>query len=114
MNTPGQTTLTAEQAKKACERILKHTPGPWHYEEPDAENLWSAAIRANGFIDKPSGDFWVADVHQQFNGTENCIANCKLIAAAPDMLSALLAAIQVIDDKHVLDMAEAAIDKATK
>ena len=74
-----------------CVRIPqepKHTPGPWTYDK--YECAYGRDIYA--------GDVWVGDakgphdgVSIRFPTSEECEANARLIAAAPDLLEALAA-----------------------
>lgn len=123
--------LTAEQGKKACERVMKFTPGPWttkfNFHEPTKDdpspaNIHSIDIVTSDWYSKEDyGDAWVADVHQQFNGAENGWANAKLIAAAPELLDALIKLVADVlnkpnDTRYAthLKIAQDAIDKATQ
>ncbi len=60
-----------------------HTPGPWRSESP--------------YVSAPSGEHRtiVADCDQSFSDDE-CEANTRLIAAAPELLAALEQAVAVI------------------
>lgn len=90
----------------------KHTPGPWkpHFEEAyyvTGPDLGRVAMMMNlkgahGLGGRRSGD--------------ESAANCRLIAAAPDLLEALRRAINVLDATGATDnanAARAAIAKAT-
>lgn len=102
----------------------KHTPGPWHYEHrqgPGYEQLDVVTVTTN----IPVAETFV-NGHGPF---EECEANARLIAAAPDLLAALrvikaayskldAAAIEfgVGDNnyKHVIGVVEQAIAKAER
>jgi len=84
--------------------MSSHTQGPWTYEPSDDENsgmIWAKT----GFI-----------VEFNENPSE---ANARLIAAAPDLLEALLALSEWVDcqisdnECRPLENAKAAISKAT-
>jgi hypothetical protein len=77
----------------------EHTPGPWRREKyRDSEN-YSLTIVA----DNPYGDKWgtwaVAHAHG-WGGDDHhqSEANARLIAAAPDLLEALLVALRFVED----------------
>ncbi len=53
---------------------MKHTPGPWTVDD---------SIDSNGFF------YYVLDGPKDINGAEESKANCRLIAAAPDLLAEL-------------------------
>ena len=80
-----------------------HTPGPWHYETgDDGAVIYTGFTIANIPID---GSDWQSNAH--------------LIAAAPDLLAALEAALTAVEYYHehegcdaMLDQARAAIAKA--
>lgn len=60
--------------------MSKHTPGPWEIEEESEGH----SITNRAF----TGDEWcIAEVYGK---TDTSIANANLIAAAPDLLEALL------------------------
>ena len=63
--------------------MAEHTPGPWRSDSP--------------YVSAPSGEHRkiVADCDQYFSDDE-CEANIRLIAAAPELLAALEQALAVI------------------
>jgi hypothetical protein len=66
---------------------LKHTPGPWIYDPNDRDDLQVKNEKGNR----------LADVIDNRAFTLNqCQANAKLIAAAPDMIKAIIDAIEFI------------------
>jgi hypothetical protein len=91
----------------------QHTPGPWHWEGNPCN------------YDKEQEAPWLVDANYSFppilGGTITCQsdANARLIAAAPELLSALNAMLthMGIDEdewnKPTFDQARAAIAKAT-
>ena len=91
--------------------MSKHTPGPWAANKP---------TQSNGRAEVYAGPMLVA---QAFNwmldaeGDEQCWADARLIAAAPELLEALAAASVALSIGHnaliALDKARAAIAKAT-
>jgi len=96
---------------------IKHTPGPWKYD-PDNERS-DLIVRAGGLL--------LAEVNDTRSWPlAQCQANARLIAAAPDMLAALQAALELSDKikevdqprtdecQAVYNQVKAAIDKATK
>jgi len=96
----------------------KHTPGPWNISSANryAVNASGRGIAtAEGADDVKYSDF--------FPPTEEAAANARLIAAAPDLLAALMACErelsavwsgqgQINDNRHAVN-ARAAIAKAT-
>lgn len=79
----------------------QHTPGPWDYY-PDTDQV----ARVGGAC--------IADVKTHYLNPEE---NGRLIAAAPELLSALIAAVELIEvlspiEGDVLRHSRAAIDKA--
>jgi hypothetical protein len=89
----------------------QHTPGPWRANKP---------TQSNGRAEVHAGPMLVA---QAFNwlldaeGDEQCWADARLIAAAPDLLDALCALVLNIDagapTLGAMRDARAAISKAT-
>ena len=83
--------------------MAEHTPGPWRSDSP--------------YVSAPSGEHRkiVADCDQHFSDDE-CEANTRLIAAAPDLLAALEGLMHphggVIGTTKVIATAKAAIVKA--
>ena len=91
--------------------MSKHTPGPWNYR------AWGQAveIRADHPTDPTGGLAWIngrADMDKGIPSRQN-IANARLIAAAPDLLSALKEVVRISERHHVAwDAAHVAIAKA--
>lgn len=107
---------------------LHHTPGPWEVFICDDGKQWTGwplSIDASEEEDKtvvrPGGFYpyeWDAAVSQR-----EAVANAFLMAASPDMLTALLAALPVLElaaksgdasATAALESARAAIAKATR
>ena len=85
----------------------KHTPGPWEiYENP------SANFRLSVYAPSASGIPTIALLHAY----PNSLANARLIAAAPGLLSAIKNLLRTPDNdeqwKEWKEAAEAIIDKA--
>ena len=88
----------------------KHTPGPWNFQPCDEY--------ADSFEVLCEEDYYVATTHDGVRGDSNADANARLIAAAPDLLEAL---IELADtgaeawgeDRPCVRWAYAAIAKAT-
>lgn len=86
-----------------------HTPGPWHRNIPPASKyvtVWSGRNKH------------VAYVTTQGLTEAEIEANINLVAAAPELLEALVALVKVYDDEFgmvapEMDAALAAISKAT-
>lgn len=80
-----------------------HTPGPWHFRPLFGRDTFAIFFPDGSMkrrVDDKAGGFNEPDAH--------------LIAAAPDLLEALLAVVSVADRKTAeFDMARAAIAKAT-
>jgi hypothetical protein len=83
--------------------LTKHTPGPWTVRQSaaidDVRGRWIASVAKSGWCDDAERD-----------------ANAALIAAAPDLLAALIDAIDIINANcapRVAAAARAAIAKAT-
>jgi hypothetical protein len=86
----------------------KHTPGPW---------IWESDRGTGGYV------VWTRQPHtgelahvlpEDINGEWPAKANALLMAAAPDLLEALLTFIEIGDCKASRQEAEAAITKATE
>lgn len=97
----------------------KHTPGPW---TAHAEPCRGLRTDGNGVVTAPCGDgvFVIAVPTLNEYRREECEANARLIAAAPELREALQAArpwlaVQRDDDagRMVLGMIDAALAKAT-
>lgn len=84
MTTPtnaGQTGLTEQEGKAACERFM-FTPGPWGiYEDSPDTSVYCDDVVGNRVADCGANHF--IPMEQQR-------ANAKLIAAAPEMLDCLV------------------------
>lgn len=97
--------MSKEEAIKACERIMRHTPGPW--------GIYSDSPDTSVYCDDSLGSR-IADCSSQGLPTiirmEQQQANAKLIAAAPDMLELL---IKIADDPN-LDWSGEAADLVVK
>lgn len=95
-----------------------HTPGPWEFEEQPGDEWWfgdggQIVIRAAG------GKTW--DSFAVMSAEDNGRANARLIAAAPELLKALIACAEqlemitgkVHDERCAWIDARVAIAKAT-
>lgn len=87
---------------------VKHTPGPWVANNQHAgPTVWRVESDASGY---PNDGWCVADA---LHGPE-AEANARLIAAAPDLLEALLGVVAVADRATTeFDAARAIIRRAT-
>ena len=90
---------------------LKHTPGPWHRNVPPAAHYTTIFAGRNTHVAVVcSGPPLTA---------EEVEANCNLLAAAPELLAACEAALEIIDHRDNLQFMacastlKAAIAKAT-
>lgn len=77
--------------------MTQHTPGPWNCAQ-------ATAVYANGR--------WIADTSQPGAFTEEQAANARLIAAAPELLTALVKVIGHAGDIYVDSDGYAHIDLA--
>ena len=88
---------------------FKGTPGPWNVKEVDDDEISemsSTMVVAESFVIACVGPTGNTDLKSD-------IDNAKLIAAAPELLSALQAVVRVADRQtDEFDMARAAISKA--
>lgn len=98
--------------------MSKHTPGPWR---AFLNKGVIGVAPANGQY--RAGDIAICSDHDSRRTNEEAMANARLISAAPDMLEALEALHDEIDeyqrinnlgghDNHVMKQARAAIAKA--
>lgn len=72
--------------------MSKHTPGPWAVTDPDDGHQYLAITAKSGTDDAEDvATVGISDVHP--NGE----ANANLIAAAPDLLEALVGALEELD-----------------
>jgi hypothetical protein len=90
---------------------MKYTIGPWVYKEQPVKHL-GFYIQGDAF--KESQRAFIGDIGGGTQSTEEIEANAKLIAAAPDLLEALIEVVRISDRKHdAWDKAKEAIKKAT-
>ena len=92
---------------------IKHTPGPWWVEGGDP----NAAQGADQWPNIHADGYEVVGAQGLYGDYDTDMANARLIAAAPDLLAALM---MVLDDPQALDgrprtaeCVRAAIAKAT-
>ena len=91
--------------------MSKHTPGPWSCHHDEVDDFSSVEITP-----KTGPSRWVCDLNQP-----NHVANARLIAAAPELLSALRELLTLGQQESIEDgeleaaqrAAVAAIRKAT-
>lgn len=95
--------------------MSKHTPGPWCVKAHTAMSPDHITPSCDFTICGPSG----ASIAFEGEWNPNAAADARLIAAAPDLLAALLAVLHWIDDncettgfEAVEAMADAALAKA--
>ena len=85
---------------------MKHTPGPWSM-------LTSSAGHHAVFASDQHGSQMIAGCHRKDPDDSVYLANAVLIAAAPDLLTALQVLVYGGLNKSHFDAAKAAIAKAT-
>ena len=90
--------------------MSKHTPGPWRLNDNTKywkTNIFSITVRKHGVSSST-----VANVPARATiPVSEAWANARLIAAAPDLLEAVKAALS--DDQPYIEKCKAAIAKAT-
>lgn len=90
----------------------KHTPGPWSYFEAEGGGSFIDHIDTEYVAHRVA--FVYSDDAIEHIVTERNLADARLIAAAPDMLTALeILATGNTDPSRVVEIARAAIAKAT-
>ena len=95
-----------------------HTPGPWHYSFESVDPNWAIVMdRSGGIVANVNHETGPDAISAPATRKMPKDANARLIAAAPDMLAALQAAMNVMrSDPHAREaraIAAAAIAKAT-
>jgi hypothetical protein len=80
----------------------KHTPGPWAVADEHPDGVLDRSIVADGY--------YVATVHDTSFAGDCWDADAHLIAAAPDMLEALLAA-EEARQEGILNMSVEAVER---
>lgn len=98
----------------------KHTDGPWHvFDNREDKGFERCDVARMGVGSKLHADVAHCYAHSSDRTDEETLANCKLIAAAPDLLAALnevMPLIRFTDDDgwNAVKRARAAITKATE
>lgn len=89
----------------------KHTPGPWHWESDPVKGDPTGRVRYQvTTIGKTIAQLYYSSYS---GGPTNAEADARLIAAAPDLLAALIGVVRVADrSTDEFDAARAAIAKA--
>jgi hypothetical protein len=96
--------------------MSKHTAGPWSIRRVAGipGSVYGGVTRRYTNGSAQDQLFMVCAVQEDNGGNEAMEANARLIAAAPDLLNALVTLVQVARDFEIpTDAAEAAILKAT-
>jgi len=92
---------------------LKHTPGPWFARPAIRSGEFNVTAQSGGFapLAKVKGD--------KRSTLDDALHNARLMAAAPDLLAALLAMLEHCPDLekngeivHAVKLARAAIERA--
>ena len=99
--------------KERCEKMMSHTPGPWKVAENLFGNTASYEVYAN--VETKSGKGGYTRICQITPRDQK--ANARLIAAAPELLEALEAMVEMVEmnglgKRYALDLAASAIKKA--
>ena len=97
-----------------------HTPGPWFFDDGEGGRYFPHVVL--GGRDPKSGIYITINTCNGRNGgpIEECIANARLIAAAPDLLAALKSVLHWVPEKvatishPAYEAARAAIAKAER
>jgi len=94
--------------------VSKHTPGPW-FVQKGFGTIYALSGGTSGITTAIASPL----PHQVDGGEAEALANARLIAAAPELLSALEeilnyvgGADSALDDEYVMERANAAIAKA--
>lgn len=88
---------------------FKGTPGKWKVTKIGEAN---PMVNSCGFHElEPRMDIWFSNAHTVKSASE-ALANAHLIAAAPDLLEACVAALEVVDSREVYEKLQQAIHKA--
>lgn len=86
---------------------MKHTPGPWAAEVAENGGFEVTAMAHGGLVVAARNGY------DSWEHSEECKANARLMATAPELLAALERVIAISDRKHdAWDAAKAAIAKA--
>lgn len=95
--------------------MANHTPGKWRFEKHTGASDYFGNVTADlGKREDGVGLISTLAVVLKHPPKEQCEANARLIAAAPDLLEALRGVVRVADRATVeFDAARAAIEKAT-
>lgn len=84
--------------------MAEHTKGPWK-AKPFGDGDFRIVYGENGN--------WLAEVFDDGIGGEQCSADARLIAAAPQLYSACEAALEVCEHSHIRAILRAALSAAT-
>jgi hypothetical protein len=83
-----------------------HTPGPWEF---DGDYVWAESIK--GYVADPQTEDILSGEHVAHSkAAAQWRANAKLIAAAPELLAALVAVLEIEDRDEFVPLTE--LDKA--
>lgn len=116
----GNSSLTPRDAGA---RVAQHTPGPWMVDGPKAMDIRCRVHRVINSDRFPAAfvPAWDQPGPGEVDGTSEARGNARLIAAAPDMLSALRAirsraaeTAQTNATREIVRWCDAAIAKATQ
>ena len=100
--------LAAKASQAAIKRVnaqAGHTPGPWVMDDAQPGDLFRHVLHGNG-------DSFGYICRISTNGNANADADARLIAAAPELLRALIAMLDAYEMPSVRASARAAIAKA--
>ncbi len=91
----------------------QHTPSPWAWHSRSEDQAHNGAV----YHLKREGHAYAVAMQPQYVSAEQWEADASLIAAAPELLEALIAARSLLDktmSPNACAMADAAIAKATR
>ena len=106
---------TAPAASPLDIPVMRHTPGPWHWESDAVKNDPTGRVR---YQVTATGKTITRVYYSSFEGgPTNAEADARLIAAAPELLAALMnIRAGMIDAKNtnIVDYIDAVIDAAQR
>jgi len=103
--------------KERCEKMMSHTPGPWRVDSSMVHTGWVLVTTSDGNIIANVNTETGPDIPPAVSTKMPAMNNATLIAAAPEMLEALEAMVEMVEmnglgKRYALDLAASAIRKA--